>query len=161
MEKSWVSHFLPKDEYKEKRILLFIAESVVLIFALSMILIFLNVFIEVPKYRVEGVLLLNLISISGYVLIRYVFSGIEYTNVFDINDYKKEFKKIIYNSFKFAVVFAVISSLLVFTGNISFKWIDVIGLTVLGFLFMLLLNYISLRYSFKKNSLSNQWKEVS
>lgn len=156
MEKSWVSHFLPKDEYKEKRILLFIAESVVLIFALSMILIFLNVFIEVPKYRVEGVLLLNLISISGYVLIRYVFSGIEYTNVFDINDYKKEFKKIIYNSFKFAVVFAVISSLLVFTGNISFKWIDVIGLTVLGFLFMLLLNYISLRYSFKKNSLSNQ-----
>ena len=116
MEKSWVSHFLPKDEYKEKRILLFIAESVVLIFALSIILVFLNVFIELPKYSLEGVLLLYLICISGYVLIRYVFSGIEYTNVFDINDYKKEFKKIIYNSFKFSVVFAVISSLLVSSG---------------------------------------------
>lgn len=156
MEKSWISHFLPKDEYKEKRILYFIAESVLLFLVLSIILICLSVFIELPSYKGEVVLLLILISISGYVLIRYIFSGIEYGNVFDISDYRKECKKMIYNSFKFAVIFAMISSVLVFAGIVSFEWIDVIGLTVVGFILMFLLNYISLRYSFKKNGLSSK-----
>lgn len=152
MEKSWISFLLPKDEYKEKKVLYFIAESMFLFLIFSIFLIFIKQFTNS-----EGILLFLLIpiSISSYILIRYIFSGIEYVNVFDINIYKKELKKMISKAIKFSIIFALISIFLKVTDIVSFEWSDILGVTFIALALIILMNYISLRISFKKN-LSNK-----
>ncbi len=110
MKKSWIAFLLPKDEYKETRILYFIAESFFLLIGIVLLIIFSNRFSKVLDEEIPLVLLAVLISLIGYVLIRYIFSGIEYANVFEEVDYRRELKKMFLSGFRFAIIFAFISS---------------------------------------------------
>lgn len=151
MEKSWITFLLPKDEYKQTRILYFIAESFFIFIAVLLLTVFSNRFIGVLNEDIALVILIVLISLSGYVLIRYIFSGIEYVNVFDKADYRKELRKMFLNGFKFAIIFLFVSSFLRILDMISFDWFDILGVTFTVFILVIIMNYISLRFSFKKN----------
>lgn len=151
MEKSWVTFLLPKDEYKKTRILYFIVESFFLFIAVLVLTVFFNHFIGIINKDIALVLLIALMSVSGYVLIRYIFSGIEYVNVFDKTDYRKELKKMFFNGFKFAIIFVFVSSFFKVLDMINFDWFDIVGVTFLVFIVVIIMNYISLRFSFKKN----------
>lgn len=151
MEKSWVTFLLPKDEYKKTRILYFIVESFFLFIAVLVLTVFFNHFIGIISKDIALVLLIALMSVSGYVLIRYIFSGIEYVNVFDKTDYRKALKKMFFNGFKFAIIFVFVSSFLKVLDMINFDWFDIVGVTFLVFIVVIIMNYISLRFSFKKN----------
>jgi hypothetical protein len=150
--KSWLSIFLPNDEYKEKRVLYFLAESAVVLLAISFIFLAVKRFYPINQISDEIVVA----ALSGlviiYTIIRYMVSGIEYSNVFNKTEYKKEVRSIVFQSLKFAVIFSVIY--LLFTGIPKAKegWVDLLGLSFLIWTFMFLLNYFSLKHSFKKNS---------
>jgi hypothetical protein len=151
MKKSWIAFLLPKDEYKETRILYFIAESFFLLIGIVLLIIFSNRFSKVLDEEIPLVLLAVLISLIGYVLIRYIFSGIEYANVFEEVDYRRELKKMFLSGFRFAIIFAFISSVLKLLEIINFDWTDIFGITFITFILVIIMNYISLRSSFKKN----------
>jgi len=152
MEKSWISFFLPKDEYKRMKILQFIAESFFLFVIVLIFVVFLNRFIKVFDDEIGFSFLIVLMSVISYIFVRYIFSGIEYVTVFDKNDYKKELKKMFRSGFKFAFIFLVLSSLFKFFNVINFDWYDVFALTIIVLILIILMNYISLHFSFKKNN---------
>ncbi|MGM0865264.1 MAG: DUF3278 domain-containing protein [Bacillota bacterium] len=159
--KSWLSIFLPNDEYKEKRVLYLLAESAVILLAISFI--FLAVKRFYPMNEISGEIVVAVISCSViiYTFTRYMVSGIEYPNVFNKTEYKKEVRSIVFQSLKFVVIFSVIY--LLFTGIPESKeeWVDLLGLSFLIWTFMFFLNYFSLKHSFKKNceleDYNNKW----
>lgn len=85
--KTWLSIFLPTDEYKRQRILVFIAEGGALI-ALAQFLSLL-----IGPFESSLVPLISIGIFVFYVTIRYISSGIEYTEVATQKDYNKERKK--------------------------------------------------------------------
>ncbi|TYS89333.1 DUF3278 domain-containing protein [Rossellomorea aquimaris] len=149
--KSWLSIFLPKDEYKEKKVLYFLAESAVILLAISFIFLALKRFYPINQIRDEIVVAALSGLVIMYTIIRYMVSGIEYSNVFNKTEYKKEVRSIVFQSLKFVVIFSVIY--LLFTGIPEAKggWVDLLGLSFLIWTFMFFLNYFSLKRSFKKN----------
>lgn len=88
--KTWLKIFLPDDEYKERQMLIFLAEAavvqVVLVLALMMID---QLFFPMTS---KLMLVICLFSIILYVGVRYIFSGIEYTEVSTEKEYKKQVK---------------------------------------------------------------------
>lgn len=149
--KSWLSIFLPNDEYKEKRVLYFLAESAIILLAISFIFLAVKRFYPINQVSDEIVVAALSGLVIMYTIIRYMVSGIEYSNVFNKTEYKKEVKSIGFQSLKFAILFSVIY--LLFTGSPEAKegWVDLLGLSSLIWTFMFFLNYFSLKHSFKKN----------
>jgi hypothetical protein len=71
--------------------------------------------------------------------------------VFEEVDYRRELKKMFLSGFRFAIIFAFISSVLKLLEIINFDWTDIFGITFITFILVIIMNYISLRSSFKKN----------
>jgi len=134
------------------RILQFMAESFVLLVAVLVLGVFLNRFFKFFDDEIGFLFLIVLMCALGYGVIRYIFSGIEYVTVFDKNDFKKELKKIFRNGFKFAFIFFVFSSSSKYFNVIDFNWYDIFALTFIVLILIILMNYISLCFSFKKNA---------
>nr|WP_289039169.1 hypothetical protein [uncultured Allobacillus sp.] len=140
--KTWLSIFLPTDEYKRQRILLFIAEGGVLLLLFQ----FLSLLIGSFEYG-----LIQLISIGIFVFygtIRYIFSGIEYTEVDTEKAYKKERKNIVKKSLGFGVIFTGLNFLVQDEG---FLIIEPIIMGLFATLFFFLFSWLSLKRSFNKN----------
>ncbi|MER1999022.1 MAG: hypothetical protein ABS882_04540 [Lysinibacillus sp.] len=76
---SWLKIFLPNDEYKERQMLFFLAEASVLQVIVILVLMFVSKLL-VPL-SLSFALIICLASVIFYVGIRYIFSGIEYTDV--------------------------------------------------------------------------------
>ncbi|VEI06394.1 hypothetical protein [Kurthia zopfii] len=132
------------------------AESFLLLVIVLLLGVFLNRFLKFFDDEIGFLFLIVLMSALGYGIIRYIFSGIEYVTVFDKNDFKKKLKKIFRNGFKFVFIFFALSSSLKFFNVINFNWYDIFGLTFIVLILIILMNYISLCFSFKKNgSVSN------
>lgn len=142
--KSWISVFLPKDEYKEKKILFFIAEgSMISILGIVMMLIansFLDLSLQIVLLTVVG---LNV----GYVTIKYTFSGIEFTDVASKPSFKREVKGMIRGTIRFVIIFFLLQ-ILIFRGE---DWMSLIAISVISGVFWFLIHYVSLKSSFKKN----------
>jgi hypothetical protein len=87
-----------------------------------------------------------------YIFLRYVFSGIEYTEIFTEADYKKEKNLLLKNNLLF--LFLLIIGFTFFNGITSTFFEFVIDL-VMPCIFIALIKYvmelISLRWSYKKN----------
>ncbi|MGD6969372.1 DUF3278 domain-containing protein [Rossellomorea vietnamensis] len=152
MKKSWLSNFLPKDEHKEKNILYFLAESTIILVVLCITFLFVDRFFSLSddfngNLLVSGILGLIII----YTFLRYIFSGVEYTNIFSSKDYKKEKKSIILQSFKFLFIFIVLYLIFFGIPGEEEGWIDIIGLSIFIVFFLSLINYISLKRSYKMN----------
>jgi amino acid transporter len=151
LKKSWLSIFLPSDEYKEKNILYFLAESSIILVVLCMSFLVINRFSSLNE--LSGNLLIGVLLgvMVIYTFLRYIFSGVEYTNIFSGKEYKKEIKNIFLQSFKFVFIFLILYLIFFGVPGEQEDWIDIIGLSILIIFFMSLINYISLKRSYKKN----------
>lgn len=94
---------------------------------------------------------INIVIPAGYILIRYILSGIEYAAIFTSTDYSKENKRLVKNSFKFFVMFALLT--LIFKGIPSdFKeTAEIVGVALIAAMMLMLINWLSLKSSYKKN----------
>ena len=151
MVKSWLSFLLPDDEYKKQRILYFLAEASIILIVFLLISFGLNEFNPQWALGVDVVVGLGIAILIGYVTLRYTFSGIEYTDIVTKKEYVKEKKHIIFKSVSFVVIFFVITFLVTGFPTSSEGWFDFVGLLACVGIAMFLINYISLKQSYKKN----------
>lgn len=144
---SWLSIILPSDEYKEKKMLYFFAEGAVVMFICTLLFLLASKYVQLD---VQFSLLIILFVFVAYVTIRYILSGVEYTDVSTEESFKKEFRV---NTIR-SIVF-VLTSILLYTLLIELpsgkEWYEVIGLFILAGILMFLTSYVSLRRSYIKN----------
>ncbi|WP_156320875.1 hypothetical protein [Bacillus sp. JCM 19041] len=144
MMKSWISVFLPKDEYKEKKILFFIAEgSMIAMLGLIMMLIA-SSFVDLS---LQVVLLAAVALNAGYITVKYTISGMEFTDVASRTSFKREVKGIIFGTIRFAIIFFILQ-VLMFRGE---EWSTLVAVAIIAGVFWFMISYVSLRSSFKKN----------
>ena len=146
--KSWISLFLPRDEYKEKKILYFFGEGSVLLM-LYLVFMLLGLF----WFQIDGqtIVLIGIMIFLFYVTLRYIFSGIEYTEVSTKSQYKKELKFISFRSIFALFGYALMYLLLEGIPSTTEAWIDLIVLTICFSVVWGIISYISLKSSYKKN----------
>ena len=146
--KSWISLFLPKDEYKEKKILYFFGEGSVLL-----ILYLIFMLLGLSWFQLDGqtIVLIGIMIFLFYVTLRYIFSGIEYTEVSTKSQYKKELKFISIRSIFALFGYALMYLLLEGIPSTTEAWIDLIVLTICFSVVWGIISYISLKSSYKKN----------
>lgn len=151
MEKSWLSFLLPDDEYKERTVVYFLAEASIILLAALVILFGINRTFPQWGLGVEFVLGISIVVFLFYVFIRYLFSGIEYTNVATEKEFTKEKNHIIFKSITFIVIFFIVYSLFFGISHTQKEWFELIILLLLAGFFIFLVDYISLKRSFKKS----------
>lgn len=151
MEKSWLSFLLPDDEYKERKVVYFLAEGSVILLTALIILFSINRLFPQWGLGVEFVLGISIVVFLFYVFIRYLFSGIEYTNVSTEKEFTKEKNHIIFKSVIFSIIFLIVYSLFFGITRTPKEWIELILLLLLAAFFMFFVDYISLKRSYKKN----------
>ncbi|WP_269317499.1 hypothetical protein [Exiguobacterium sp. KJ 601] len=151
MKESWVSMFLPNDEYKERQLLYFIAEAFVLFIGFLGVAVLLNRFLGIFSTEFSYILLGVIAILSLYVWIRYILSGMEYANVVEKSEYKIELKKTIVSTSKFAVLFAGVGTVLKVTKIVEYSWMDLIGISTCAYVLLLVFQLSSFRLSLKKN----------
>ncbi|MDT3762811.1 hypothetical protein [Priestia filamentosa] len=152
MKKSWLSIFLPEDEYKEKRILYFLGEAAIIGICVS--LLFLIASYIYPLRLINTSLFFSFVVVGQviYIFLRYIFAGMEYTNTFSSNDYKREMKKIFFQSLTFMFVFFAFYVLISGLPQKQPEWRNMICLPILSSFLMFLMNFISLKSSYRKNN---------
>lgn len=153
MKKSWISVLLPDDEYKQRKMVYFFAESSLIILAVLIILFGLIQMFPSWDLGTDHVLGICIITFLLYVGGRYTFSGIEFTEIATEKEFQKEKRRIILKSITFVVIFFVLY--LLFYGipeaGAKAKWLEILVLVPLGSFFMFLSSYISLKQSYNKN----------
>ncbi|MDQ0174903.1 DUF3278 domain-containing protein [Bacillus chungangensis] len=151
MEKSWLSFLLPDDEYKERKVVYFLAEGSIILLSVLVIMFSVNRILPQWGLSVEFVLGVSIVAFLFYVFIRYLFSGIEYTNVSTEQEFSKEKGHIIFKSITFMVIFSIVYLLFFGITRTQKEWFELIILLLLAGFFIFLVDYISLKRSYKKN----------
>ena len=152
--KSWLKIFLPQDEYKERQMLNFLAEAAVLQVILILVLMIINqLFVPMSS---KFLLTICVFSIILYVGVRYIFSGIEYTDISTEKEYKKQVKLLRIKSIGFAAIFFVLAVFFNLLGSVSFfdnreDQLDFFIVLAIAVVFLFGTQYISLRRSYMKN----------
>ena len=151
MEKTWIANLLSKDEYREKRFLYFVAESVLILSILLFLYLIVDSFLIDLNVPGDMMALISLGFLSIYILLRFTLTGIEYPEIATKARYKEEKRSKVYGSIRFGILFIIVYG--VFKGipaNLQ-EVVNVIGPAILAAIFFFLLNYISLRKSYSKN----------
>lgn len=151
MEKTWIANLLSKDEYREKRFLYFVAESVFIFGILIFLYLIVDSFIIALNVPGDMMALLSFGFLSTYILLRSTLTGIEYPEVATKKRYKKEIRSKVYDSIRFGVIFIIFYG--IFRGipsNLEDVF-DVVGPATLMAIFLFILSYVSLRRSYSKN----------
>ncbi|MEK4404885.1 hypothetical protein MKZ26_10735 [Sporosarcina sp. FSL K6-6792] len=151
MEKTWIANLLSKDEYREKRFLYFVAESVLILSILLFLYLIVDSFLIDLNVPGDMMALISLGFLSIYILLRSTLTGIEYPEIATKARYKEEKRSKVYGSIRFGILFIIVYG--VFKGipaNLQ-EVVNVIGPAILAAIFFFLLNYISLRKSYSKN----------
>lgn len=146
--KSWLSFFLPNDEYKEKKMLYFMSEGAIILFFSLIVMIVCNKYFNL---EVETVLLLAIAIFLFYVLGRYIISGIEYTDISTEKEYRKELRVIFIRTIGFVVIFITLYLFFINVPSSFNKWIEILALLICVSIGWFLSSYISLKRSYKKN----------
>ncbi|WP_071459389.1 hypothetical protein [Bacillus massilinigeriensis] len=147
---SWLSFLLPDDEYREKKTLYFLSEgSIILLLFLSGVFI-INRYIPRLQIDLEFSIFIAIWIFIGYVFLRYIISGMEYTDISTDGTYKSKLKVIIIKSCGFVMIFNLVYSVFILPNSIS-EWFEIIAVSIIGGLILFLLDYISLKKSYKKN----------
>ena len=152
--KSWLKFFLPEDEYKERQMLIFLAEAAVM----QVVLIFALMFISQSFIPMSSMFMLTIcmFSIIFYVSARYIFSGIEYTDIDTEEAYKKQVKVLRVKSIGFVVIYLILAVIFGVFEMVPFfdnqvDRIDFFAVLALMGIFLFVTQYISLRKSYLKN----------
>ncbi|WP_276736458.1 DUF6773 family protein [Bacillus sp. (in: firmicutes)] len=143
--------FTFKDEYIERKMKQFYGEAGFLLAALMLADLIIRGFIlhrEPIEYMVSGI---GFALFAGYILIRYLLSGLEHPDIATKSAYRKKRKEIIAVSVTSGVIFFIITILFTDVPHTLNEWLDALMLTVLFFFFYFMLNFLSLRSSFLKN----------
>lgn len=150
MIRSFLNAFLPEDEYKRMRILYFMAEttllSVIILFLLGFLKYFLNLNLDT-----EFILLLTPPIMLAYSYFRYVFSGIEHTEVSSKTEYMKKRRAAVVRSLSMGVIFSVIFLIVKGIPNNWYDGIDLIAMPIIFTVLYFLFEMISLKKSYKQN----------
>ena len=152
--KSWLKIFLPQDEYKERQMLNFLAEAAVLQVILIVVLMIINqLFVPMSS---KFLLTICVFSMILYVGVRYIFSGIEYTDISTEKEYKKQVKLLRIKSIGFAAIFFILAVFFNLLGSVSFfdnreDQLDFFIVLAIAVVFLFGTQYISLRRSYMKN----------
>jgi len=152
--KSWLKIFLPQDEYKERQMLIFLAEAAVLqVILILALMIISQLFFPMPS---KLMLIICVFSIILYVGVRYIFSGIEYTDISTEKEYKKQVNLLRVKSIGFAAIFFILAVFFNLLGSVSFfdnreDQLDFFIVLAIAAVFLFGTQYISLRKSYMKN----------
>ncbi len=150
MIKSWLNSFLPSDEYKKQKNLYFLSESLIIIIFFLFISLLLNNLLNITL-DFELVVMLAFAICSIYYFLRYVLSGIEYSNIYTKKEFKIEKRKIVFQTIRFTIMFGVLYLLFVEVPKSLATWLEyAIYICIIG-IFAFLMSYISLRRSYNKN----------
>lgn len=149
--KSWISLLLPEDEYKEKKLLYFLAEGAVILIVALLFIFISSRYISFFQIDVEFAIFLAIALFITYVFLRYILSGIEYTDIATLSSYKKELKNIFIKTGIFASIFMVFYLISNGLSNKINGWLEIIGFGITTGFFWFLFSYISLRKSYSKN----------
>lgn len=147
---SWLTMFLPEDEYKQKKLMSFLAEAAVIAFLTTLIGAALIRLTSIPTIGSEKSFLIIAAVLILYPLLRYILSGVEYGDIFTPQQYKKQIKHIAFRSITFFILFNLIYAI----ATEHHGWSTIIQTAGLALIFMILLFLIdisSLTVSYKKN----------
>lgn len=151
MEKTWIANLLSKDEYREKRFLYFVAESILILSILLFLYLIVDSFFINLNVPGDMMALISLGFLSIYILLRSTLTGIEYPEIATKARYKEEKRSKVYGSIRFGILFIIVYGVLKgIPANLQ-EVVNVIGPAILAAIFFFLLNYISLRKSYSKN----------
>lgn len=149
MTKSFLNFLLPNDEYKKEQLLYFLAEAAVLAIVFSVLLAVIN------HYFIQAGLTTALLLIPVFMLLyihfRYTFAGIEHTTIFTNNAYKKKRRSMLLQAIGSGVMFFILLTIFGGFPASSNDWYNNISVSLLFMLFLFLVNFLSLRSSYKKN----------
>ncbi|MCM2606403.1 hypothetical protein NDQ57_17185 [Rossellomorea marisflavi] len=147
---SWLTIFLPEDEYKQRRLMSFLAEAAVIAFLTTLIGAALIRFTLIPVIGSEKSFLIIAAVLILYPLIRYILSGMEYGDIFTPQQYKKQMKHITFRSITFFILFN-----LIYTVATNYQgWASTLqtaGLALIAMILLFLVDMSSLTTSYKKN----------
>lgn len=146
--KSWIAFFMPNDEYKEKRMLYFVAEGGILLILYLIAMLFLHNYFQLD---LGIVLLLGIGVFIFYVSLRYMLSGMEYTEIATERAYKRELRVIATRTIGFVFIFTILYFIFVEIPVRWSDWIEILGLLCSVSLLWFVTSFISLRRSYKKN----------
>lgn len=150
MIRSFLNTFLPEDEYKRMRILYFMAEttffSVIILFLLGFLKYIFNINLDT-----EFILVLTPPLMLAYTYFRYVFAGIEYTEVSNKNDYMKRRRVASSRSLFMGVMFSIIFFIVKGIPNNWNDGIDLIAMPIIFTVLYFIFEMISLNRSYKQN----------
>jgi len=151
MIKSFLNFLLPDDEYKRIRIVYFIAEAAVILAVVLLLYTLFTSWLDLQSRNGFVIAVFSFFFIMMYTFIRYIFSGMEHTNVVSREQFVKKRIRILGNALGVGLVFFVLN--LIFEGIPSNREeaMDIIGPTIFFIVFYLLFDYISLKRSYKKN----------
>lgn len=151
MEKTWISTLLPKDEYREKRLLYFIAEAVFILGIFLFIYLIFESYITKMNISGDMLALFSVVFLSIYITLRSIFTGIEYPEFATKKQYKEEKRKKIYTSIKFWFIFIILFTLFKGIPTNSKEIFNLIGTATIAAIVLFILNYFSLKKSYEKN----------
>jgi|SRR5690625_4526593 len=86
-----------------------------------------------------------------YCLLRKVFTGLEYPDIASEKGYRKKRKQVLISWFTTFIIFVTINIGHKLLFSPEREWIDIIGLSAFFLLFLFLLEYFSVKRSYKKN----------
>lgn len=136
-------HWISEDEYKQKVISKILVEAAILQFILSFLMIAVYVFTDMEPLFL---LLLPCAAFLFYSLARYIFSGIEFANVFTEEEVRAAKKRNVISSISFCLGMSLLSIL------VGRSMLDSVIVSIIAGILWFGINSISLRKSVQKNA---------
>ncbi len=132
------------------RVVRFLAEAAVMVAVMLILTIFINSWFD---WNLDGMALAfaAFSFIIIYTYIRYILSGIEFTDVINKANYSKTKRNLRKRAIHFGAIFFIV---LLLHRGIPHSWIDfmdILGLSVLAAIIMLIFDRLSLKKSYQKN----------
>ncbi|MER2006877.1 MAG: hypothetical protein ABS939_05435 [Psychrobacillus sp.] len=138
-----ILQWLSTDEYKQKVISKILVEGAILQFILSFVMIAVYLFTDMEPLFL---LLIPFAVFLFYSLARYIFSGIEFANVFTADEIKAAKKRNLLSSIAFCVGMSLLSILM------GRSMLDSVMVPLIAGILWFVMNSISLRKSVQKNA---------
>ncbi|WP_342567801.1 hypothetical protein MKY09_05415 [Psychrobacillus sp. FSL K6-4046] len=138
-----ILQWLSTDEYKQKVISKILVEGAILQFILSFVMIAVYLFTDMEPLFL---LLIPFAVFLFYSLARYIFSGIEFANVFTEDEIKAAKKRNLLSSIAFCVGMSLLSILM------GRSMLDSVMVPLIAGILWFVMNSISLRKSVQKNA---------
>jgi len=151
MIRSFLNVFLPEDEHKRTRILYFMAEATFLTVVILLLFGLMKYVLNIVHLDTDFVVMIGPFLVMAYVYFRYIFSGIEFTDVANKGEFKKQRRVVFKRSLLVGVLFFMISPIVKGIPNSPGERIELIALSIIFTIFYVLFDYISLKRSYKIN----------